>query len=657
MPATIPLLQEGRYSIEQEFPYVENCLLLQAYDTKSETPVTIVEVPVRLPKVATAAQRDALSTSFADQARVLASFKHKSVVAIRSFFTEAGRNYLVTDRVEGVDLSSVLTDQQHSFPVSQVAGWADTLLDALNAMHNCRPALVYRNVRPENIMLRADGNVDLVGSGMICVADYGPAGGGSPLAYSPLEQIWGGLDAASQKVIISKYDESSERVLKQDLDAKSDIYSLGATLYHLLTRVVPVDALERSIEMIDGNADPLNPPNKVDASIPVEVSDVIMKSMEIRREYRFDSAAIMRQVLKTALVRVKEREAEEALVQTVEQHDVRPAVQNAPPPSAKKAGDDAAAAAEKLREIGENRREAERRALEAEKKIHETENAQKARATETFVLADLEDDVLGILSPSAHTSEPPQARAVPAAAPPPAEKKVERVNAPLVESKPVETSASAIEEKVEQVKPAPAAIAVEGFEEVRPPGEETVTARMDVASNAETQAVTPEPEKEEQKTPPPAKAAAAAASFSASDNSDLFTEPKSGSFGLPAIAVAAVVLCVAAIGGWFVLGSKPAPAAAVDTPTASQPAAPAQQDVPAKTAFQPTDAPATETVTSSPTEQPADQPAADELNSQQDQPQKVASAGQPKAKKPAQAPAKAPAQKKAVTVDDLINDN
>jgi len=117
------------------------------------------------------------------------------------------------------------------------------------------------------------------------------------LNYRPLEQLWGGLDGASQKVILNSYDERSRRILQQPLDARSDIYSVGATLYHVLTRTLPKDALERSIEILDGNSDPLTAPADLDSSIPEEISEVIMKSMELRREHRYDSAAIMRQVL------------------------------------------------------------------------------------------------------------------------------------------------------------------------------------------------------------------------------------------------------------------------------------------------------------------------------------------------------------------------
>ena len=285
MPATIQALQEGRYTIEQDLPSVENFTIFQAFDTNDEVPVAIVEVPIALSRIATAAQREAAASSFAEHAKRLAAFAHKSVVAVRGHFTEDGRNYLVTDAIDGVDLAAVLAGQQRPVPVPELTEWADAVLDALNLMHNSRPPIVYRNVRPGNIVLRSDRTVQLTAAGMFLGDDQsssaGAARGNSSLVFSPLEQIWSGLDAASQKVILSKYDDASERNLKQAPDARSDIFSLGATLYNLSTGQTPADALERSIEMIEGNPDPLISPNKLVPEIPFEVSDVIMKARTI----------------------------------------------------------------------------------------------------------------------------------------------------------------------------------------------------------------------------------------------------------------------------------------------------------------------------------------------------------------------------------------
>ncbi|MGD9563374.1 MAG: protein kinase [Pyrinomonadaceae bacterium] len=630
MPATISPLNEGRFSIENELIGAEDSIHFQACDIQNTEPVTILEVPARLPKVATVAQRDALAAAFVEQAKSIAAFKHRSVIAVRDYFTEGGRNYLVTDRIDLLDLASVLVSQNRPFPVSDLANWADTILDGLTSLHNRPSPLIYRSLRPENIILLADGNVTLLPSGMFGGDDRAPANtDGTPTPYSPLEQIWSGLDAASQKVIINKFDAASERALMQGLDPRSDIYSLGATLYHLATGRVPAGAMERSIEVIEGNADPLDPPNHVDPTIPVEVSDVIMKAMEIRREYRFDSAAIMRQVLRTALVRVTEREAEEALVQRVEQNDVRPVLQSAPSETSNGAAPPRDEANEPLEQHPQQRSE---------------------RPTAAFTLSDLEDDVLGLLSPTAAAPEASGSAVLEDPVPPPA-KAAEAVVPAHTEpvQKTDESAPDSTRSVATEARPDPESESHEEGPGIR------FESQIDEATSADENPLTGNSNPEVE--PPAQIRTATAASLSTAGPADFampIGNPNRGGLGFPAILVAAAVLCVAAIGGWFYLGSAPAASTATDLPASSEPAQSSEQPPPpVKTAFQPSDTPENETVQEvAPDRSVPDQP----IEENDSRPRKVASVEQPRSKRPA-APADTPKPKKAITVDDLINDN
>jgi hypothetical protein len=124
-----------------------------------------------------------------------------------------------------------------------------------------------------------------------------PSSDGS-LNYKALEQLWLGLDYASQKVISNSLDERSEEILRRPADASTDLYGLAATIYHLLTRTAPADALARTIDILDGNEDPLAPPHVVNPEIPAALSEFLMKALEIRRENRFSNASEMRHALK-----------------------------------------------------------------------------------------------------------------------------------------------------------------------------------------------------------------------------------------------------------------------------------------------------------------------------------------------------------------------
>ncbi|MFN3329748.1 MAG: hypothetical protein ACK419_02355, partial [Pyrinomonadaceae bacterium] len=178
------------------------------------------------------------------------------------------------------------------------------------------------------------------------------------LHFIPFEVIFEQLDSASQKVLLSVYDDKSADILKQPADAKSDLYSLGATLYYLLTARLPIDPLERSIEMLEDKPDPLVPAHQHNPKLPPEISEAIAKAMEVRRENRFDSAAIMRQFLRTAFVRIRERSGE---LEITGFEDEILNLESEPVPVVD--------LMRKLQEAEAKRLEAEKRAAEAEQKL------------------------------------------------------------------------------------------------------------------------------------------------------------------------------------------------------------------------------------------------------------------------------------------------
>ena len=325
------VLGKGRYRIISSQSQDEKGGLYEAYDTVSNANVVLRESG-GTGKVMTATQLDELNTAFAGEARALSEMRHDALLSVQDYFSEIDRHYLVMEPVDGSDLTRYFAVDAEQPAVSDVLSWADQLLDALDYLHTLPKPIIHRDIRPASIRLTSAFKVKLLTAGIApddetIMATAGKELDASVLNYRPLEQLWGGLDPASQKVIANSYDDAGRRELYKPLDARSDIYSLGATLYHLLSRTLPKDALERSIELLDGKSDPLEPLSEVASSVSADVSALIMKALELRREDRFQSAAAIRDALAAARGVAKAPKAAPAAARPTPEAPAKPVAQ------------------------------------------------------------------------------------------------------------------------------------------------------------------------------------------------------------------------------------------------------------------------------------------------------------------------------------------
>lgn len=648
MPATNELLQEGRYRINQ--PASEDGNVFEAYDTVRNTTVLVHEFPVKLNKVTTLSQQESMRLAFTNQAKALSEIEHESLLHVQDYFSEIDRQYLVMESVEGEDLKALMDRSKRPFAMAEVLRWADQLLDALSYLHSRKPAIIHRNIQPANLRLHPSGKVKLTGVGIAhdvepdLTSDLQSDGN---LRYSPMEQIWPGLDAASQKVITNSYDDRSERILKEPLDARSDIYSLGATLYFLMTGIEPVDPLERSIDMLEGKLDPLREPTKVDSQIHAEISDVLMKALEIKRENRYDSAFIMREVLKTAVARVEEREDEDARDQREAADIIRTAAQAKVEEPVEANADHEAdkAASETQAELAARQAEAEAAAAKA------SAEAEQRRQDE-------------LMQQQLREAEQQRLRAEQGAAEAAQLKMLEQERGEaerVIREREAEQSASVPEDNLLEIPVSAEVVAYRDttdvdetelaavLEELEKAEREThgsgPVARTDSKASAvsvgTTDAATdsdPVLLREEPVDMMPAKATLAS-SYS-SEETELFAEKPGFALPLPAIAGAIGLVIVLGFVGWFAMSGSseppaPAPVVEVTQPQSQAPEANISTDV----------------ITSTQSQDDANTAA---TGSQEAVASKSTPTPKPKKAEPAKTDAKS---KKAVTVDDLINDN
>lgn len=217
---------------------------------------------------------DAALKQFRVEATFLANLEHPNLVAVTDFFAEESRNYLVMAYVDGEPLDQKLRAHGQPFSWAQVRPWALSLCEVLHYLHTRTPTVLFRDLKPSNIMLDAKGTLKLIDFGIARVGDpeartstflHGTGTSG----FSPIEQ-YGGANST---------------------DARSDIYSLGATLYHLLTGQVPADAAARS----SGTA--LRRPSLLQAELSPEIDALVMRALAQAPKDRFQTIAEMRDAL------------------------------------------------------------------------------------------------------------------------------------------------------------------------------------------------------------------------------------------------------------------------------------------------------------------------------------------------------------------------
>ncbi len=226
-----------------------------------------------------------MSRAFEREASLLANLSHPALPVVTDHFLDAGGQFLVMQFVKGDDLGTQLEKRGQAFPVHEVLKWADQLLDALEYLHLFEPPIIHRDIKPLNIKLGRRGEAILLDFGLAkgALGQMRTMTGGASVfgfspRYAPLEQIHGA-----------------------GTDPRSDIYSLGATLYHLITGIVPVDAPTRYNAIEEGRSDPLQPAQKVSSEVTENISDVIAKAMAISRRDRWSSANEMRAALRIGI--------------------------------------------------------------------------------------------------------------------------------------------------------------------------------------------------------------------------------------------------------------------------------------------------------------------------------------------------------------------
>jgi formylglycine-generating enzyme required for sulfatase activity/serine/threonine protein kinase len=260
---------------------------------------------------------DYLRNVFEREARLLASLRHPALPVVSDYFSESDGVFLVMQFIPGDDLKQVMekrTNEQppkgqaKPFVVADVLYWADVLLDALDYLHTQVPLIIHRDIKPANIKITPRGQVILLdfglakggSSGMTHVLTKGSIAGYTP-DYAPIEQILGADQNWRMAAEALMTPEQVRRILEKGSDPASDMYSLAATIYHLLTGVVPESSIQRLLATLRGQPDPLRPANELNPAVSNAVAAVLRNAMGLYRGQRPASASAMRRMLRDAV--------------------------------------------------------------------------------------------------------------------------------------------------------------------------------------------------------------------------------------------------------------------------------------------------------------------------------------------------------------------
>ncbi len=254
-------LVADRYLIRKKVGQGGMAAVYDAIDTRTQRRVALKEMSDSA--LSDLQERPRILAQFQQEARMLANLHHPNLPKVTDVFEFNGKQYLAMDFVDGTPLDELLERNRQPFSEAQVAQWAAELCDVLGYLHAQKPPIIFRDLKPGNIMIEHMGHVKLIDFGIARVFKPGQSRDTiflGTIGYAAPEQM-----GTSQS------------------DARTDVYALGVTLYELLTGYDP-------------SRSPLQLPplRQVNAYVSPQLEQVITRAIEPDRNRRWQNMSEMR---------------------------------------------------------------------------------------------------------------------------------------------------------------------------------------------------------------------------------------------------------------------------------------------------------------------------------------------------------------------------
>jgi len=206
----------------------------------------------------------------------LINLSHPNLPVFEDYFYNEGKHYLIMEYIEGENMTSIIEDFVPPWEI--VVEWSYQLCDVLAYLHSKKPRpIIFRGLCPDNIILEYTGKIKLI--------DFGIS-----KLYDPDEKT---ISVAK----VANTNFSPPEQYSGHTDKQSDIYSLGATIYYLLTGILPADSVDRVISNL-----PLAQ-GEFSRNIPREIKELIFRATEIDKNRRFQDMSEIKKHLKTIIHR------------------------------------------------------------------------------------------------------------------------------------------------------------------------------------------------------------------------------------------------------------------------------------------------------------------------------------------------------------------
>ncbi|HEY0607111.1 MAG TPA: ABC transporter substrate-binding protein [Herpetosiphonaceae bacterium] len=254
-----------RYRIKRVISHGGTGCVYEAFDENLDRTVAIKQNGDTLP-----------GERFLQEAKLLAKLRHPNLPSAIEVFEESHLQFFVMDYIDGSRLDQLLSTRQQ-FSVDEIRSWVVQILDALEYLHSRTPPVMHGDIKPANLILS---------NGTIFLVDFGISTGLNGAA----------LSSSDSRQYISP--EHSTGLLLPE----SDLYSLSATVYHLLTGRPPAPANVRWLEVYQKErSDPLIPAHVAEPTVSAAVSQVLAKGLNLEPQDRYFSAAEMQEAFEAAV--------------------------------------------------------------------------------------------------------------------------------------------------------------------------------------------------------------------------------------------------------------------------------------------------------------------------------------------------------------------